>query len=153
MISKTVCVPSPDRSRPNHCPDIPQTGILQASASDKTDHLCQPMISNVHEVQTVYNVVQDPQIVLLSEKGAHGVSARRKKLCMLLPQRRQGSTTVASQTNPVSPVHMASANQPASSDWQRSTEKCREASHVTVCDVIDKMGSARLRFICGHHAA
>ena len=26
------------------------------------------MVSNVHEVQTVYNVVQDPQMVLLSEK-------------------------------------------------------------------------------------
>ena len=27
-------------------------------------------MSNVHEIQTVYNVVQDPQMVLLSEKGA-----------------------------------------------------------------------------------
>ena len=52
---------------------------------------------------------------------------------MLLPQRGQGgtfknhmhfianSTTVASQTNPVSPVHMASASQPASSNWQAMT--------------------------------
>ena len=38
------------------------------------------MTSNVHEVQTVYNVVQDPQMVLLSEKGAHGVSARCEKV-------------------------------------------------------------------------
>ena len=54
-------------------------------------------------------------MVLLSEKEAHGVSERREKVCMLLPQRSQGgtlenrvlfianSTTVASQTNPVSP--------------------------------------------------
>ena len=59
------------------------------------------------------NVVQDPQMVLLSEKGAHGVSVRREKVCMLLPQRSQdgtlqnhmhfiaNSTTVASQTNPM----------------------------------------------------
>ena len=71
------------------------------------------MMSNVHEVQTIYNVVQDPQMVLLSEKGAHGVSVRREKVCMLLLQRSQGgtlknhmhfianSTTVASQTNPM----------------------------------------------------
>ena len=31
-------------------------------------------------------------MVLLSEKGAHGVSARCEKVCMLLPQRSQGST-------------------------------------------------------------
>ena len=37
------------------------------------------MMSNVHEVQTVYNVVQDPQMVLLSKKGAHGVSVRCEK--------------------------------------------------------------------------
>ena len=30
----------------------------------------------VHEIQTVYNIVQDPQMVLLSEKVAHGASAR-----------------------------------------------------------------------------
>ena len=63
-------------------------------------------------------------MVLLSEKGAHGVSVRRAKVCMLSPQRSQGgtlenhmhfianSTTVASQTNPVSPVYMVSASQP-----------------------------------------
>ena len=91
------------------------------------------MMSNVHEVQTVYNVVQDPQMVLLSKKGAHGVSGRCEKVCMSLPQRGQGgtlknqmhfianSTTGASQTNPVSPVHMASASQPASSNWQAMT--------------------------------
>ena len=74
---------------------------------------------------------------LLSGKGAHGVSARCEKVCMLLPQRRQGSaalraledhmlfiangTTVASQTNPVSPVYMASTSQTASSNWQAMT--------------------------------
>ena len=31
------------------------------------------MMSYVHEVETAYNVVQHPQMVLLSEKGAHGV--------------------------------------------------------------------------------
>ena len=85
------------------------------------------------KIQTVCNVVQDPQMVLLSEKGAHGVSARREEVCMLMTQRSQGgtlenhmhfitiSTIVASQTNPVSPVYMASASQPASSNWQAMT--------------------------------
>ena len=76
-----------------------------------------------------YNVVQNPEMVLrmLSKKGVHGVSVSREKICMLLPQRSQGgalekqmrvianSTTVASQTTPVSPVYdvyMASASQP-----------------------------------------
>ena len=54
---------------------------------------------------------------------------------MLLPQRNQGgtldnrmlfianSTTVASQTNPMSPIYlyMASASQPASGNWQATT--------------------------------
>ena len=31
-------------------------------------------------------------MVLLSEKGAHDVSARCEKVCMMLPQRSQGST-------------------------------------------------------------
>ena len=48
------------------------------------------MMSYVHEIQTVYNVVQDPQMVLLSKKGAHVVSARREKVCM--PQWSQGGT-------------------------------------------------------------
>ena len=72
-------------------------------------------------------------MVLLSEKGAHGVSARCEKVCMLLPQRSQrstlenhmlfiaNSTTVASQTNPVSPVYMGSTSQTASSNWQAMT--------------------------------
>ena len=34
------------------------------------------MMSYLHEIQTVCNVVEDPQMVLLSEKGAHGVSGR-----------------------------------------------------------------------------
>ena len=50
-----------------------------------------------------------------------------------MPQRSQGGTlenhmlfiangtTVESQTNPVSPVYMASANQPAKSNWQAMT--------------------------------
>ena len=38
------------------------------------------MMSNVHETQTVYNVVQDPQMVLLSKKGAHGVSVNAEIL-------------------------------------------------------------------------
>ena len=47
------------------------------------------MMSYMHEIQTVYNVVQDPQMVLLSEKGAHGVGVRREKVCMMLPQQSQ----------------------------------------------------------------
>ena len=43
-------------------------------------------------IQTVYNVVQNPQMILLSEKGAHGVSSRCEKVGMLLPQRSYGST-------------------------------------------------------------
>ena len=50
------------------------------------------MMSHVHEVQTVYNVLQDPQMVLLSEKGAHGVSVRCEKVCMLLPQMSKSGT-------------------------------------------------------------
>ena len=60
-------------------------------------------------------------MVLLSEKGPHGVSSRCEKVrnAMLLPQGSQSSTvenhmffiansiTVASQTNPVSRVYMA----------------------------------------------
>ena len=49
------------------------------------------MMSYVHEIQTVYNVVQEPQMVLLSEKEAHGVSVRREKVCMLLPRRSRGT--------------------------------------------------------------
>ena len=48
--------------------------------------------SYVRENQTVYNVVQNPQMILLSEKGAHGVSARCEEVHMLMPQRSQGST-------------------------------------------------------------
>ena len=91
------------------------------------------ILSYVHEIQTVYNVVQNPQMILLSEKGAHGVSSRCEKVGMLLPQRSYGSTlknhmllitnstTVASQTNPVSPVHMASTSQTANSNRQAMT--------------------------------
>ena len=96
------------------------------------------MMSYVHEIQ-------DPQMVLLSKKGAHGVSVRREKVCMLLPQGSQGgalknhmhfianSTSVASQTNPVSPVHIASASQPASSNWQAMTAqpKLQKSLHAT----------------------
>ena len=93
------------------------------------------VMSYMHGMQTVY--IQDPQMVLLRGKGAHGVSVRREQVCMLLPQRSQGgtleirmhfvanSTTVASQTNPVSPVCMASASQPASSNWQAMTAQLK----------------------------
>ena len=69
------------------------------------------IMSYVHEIQTVYDVVQNPQMILLSEKGAHGVSSMCEKVGMLLPQRSYGSTlknymllitnstTVASQTH------------------------------------------------------
>ena len=50
------------------------------------------MMSYVHEIQTVFNVAEDPQMVLLSPKGACGVSVRREKVCMLLPQRSKGGT-------------------------------------------------------------
>ena len=67
-------------------------------------------------------------MILLREKGAHGASARCEQMCMLLPQRSQGSTlknhmllianttTVASQTDPISPAHMASTSQTANSN-------------------------------------
>ena len=50
------------------------------------------IMSYVHEVQTVYDVVQNPQIILLCEQGPHGDSARCEQIRMLLPQRSQGST-------------------------------------------------------------
>ena len=50
------------------------------------------VLSYVHEIQTVYNVVQNPQMILLNEEGAHGVSSRCEKVGMLLPQRSYGST-------------------------------------------------------------
>ena len=62
--------------------------------ANKTDHFVPIMaiLSYVHEIQTVYNVVQNPQMILLSEKGGHGVSSRCEKVGMLLPQRSYGST-------------------------------------------------------------
>ena len=72
-------------------------------------------------------------MILLRKKGAHGVSARCEQTCMLLPQRSQGSTlknhmllianttTVASQTDPISPAHMASTSQMASNNRQAMT--------------------------------
>ena len=83
-------------------------------------------------------------MILLSEKGAHGVSSRCEKAGMLLPQRSYGSTlkihlitnstTVASQINPVSPVHMASTSQTANSNRQPNLNcknRCmkQEAAH------------------------
>ena len=74
-------------------------------------------------------------MVFLSEKGAHGVSARCEKVCMLLPQRREGgtlknhmlfianSTTVASQTTLLALSSWpAPANRPVAigKPWQRS---------------------------------
>ena len=53
------------------------------------------IVSYVHEVKTVYNVVQNPQMILLREKGAHGASARCEQICMLLPQRSQARILLA----------------------------------------------------------
>ena len=50
------------------------------------------MMSYVHEVQTVYDVFQNPQMILLCEKGVHEDSARCEQIRMLLPQRSQGNT-------------------------------------------------------------
>ena len=52
------------------------------------------ILSYVHEIQAVYNVVHNPQMILLSEKGAHGVSSRCEKVGTLLPQRSYGSMTL-----------------------------------------------------------
>ena len=72
-------------------------------------------------------------MILLCEEGAHGDSARCEEIRMLLPQRSQGSTlkthmllvanttTVASQTDSISPAHMASTSQTASSNRQAIT--------------------------------
>ena len=72
-------------------------------------------MSNVHEVQTVYNVVQDPQMVLLSEKGAHGVSVRCEKVCMLLPQVAHSKTICMS--SPIAPLLQAKQTLLALSTW------------------------------------
>ena len=85
-------------------------------------------------------------MILLREKGAHGVSARCEQNYMLLPQRSQGSTltnhmlrrilianttTVASQTYRISPAHMASTSQTASSNRQAITAQPKlQKSHV-----------------------
>ena len=72
-------------------------------------------------------------MILLCKKGAHGISARCEQIHMLLPQRSQGSTlknhmllianstTVASQTDPIRPAHMASTSQTTRSNWQAMT--------------------------------
>ena len=39
-------------------------------------------MSYVHEVQTVYDVVQSPQMILLCEKGARGDNARCECCCL-----------------------------------------------------------------------
>ena len=73
-------------------------------------------------------------MILLCKKGTHGDSARCEQVPgpvrMLLPQRSRGSTlkihmlhivnstTVTSQTDPISPAHMASTSQTASSNRQ-----------------------------------
>ena len=79
-------------------------GFHKLQPANKTDHLCQSW--------QWCHVFMNPQKVLLSEKGAPGVSSRCEKVCLLLPQRSQGgtlknhmlcianSTTVTSQTNP-----------------------------------------------------
>ena len=44
------------------------------------------VMSYVHGIQTVYDEVQNPQMAPAElKKGAHGVSARCEKVCMLLP--------------------------------------------------------------------
>ena len=54
------------------------------------------MMSNVHEIQTVYNVVQDPQMVLLSQKepmvSVRGV--KRSACCCLKGARAAHSKTI-----------------------------------------------------------
>ena len=40
------------------------------------------------------SITQNPKMMWLSKKGAHGVSARCEEVCMPLPQRYQGSTLV-----------------------------------------------------------
>ena len=94
-------------------------------------------MSCVHEVKNEFKVVQNPQMILLCEKAARGDSARCEQIRMLLPQRSQGSTlknhmplmanstTVASQKDPVSPLHMASTSQTATSNWQAMTAQPR----------------------------
>ena len=102
-------------------------------------------------------------MILLSEKGAHGVSSRCEKAGMLLPQRSYGSTlknhmllitnstTVASQTNPVSPVHMASTSQTANSNQHHSLEHLC-GSRLVISPLRIRSGSRRLstcRGLCG----
>ena len=54
-------------------------------------------MSYAHAIQTIYNVVRNAQMVLLSEQGAHGVPVI------------------------ISPVHMASTSQTVSSNGQAMT--------------------------------
>ena len=84
----------------------------------------------------------NPKMMLLCKKSAHG--ARCEQVYMMLPRRSQGSTlenhmhflanssTVASQPNPVSPVHMASTSQTASSSGRAMTTqpKLQKALHA-----------------------
>ena len=50
------------------------------------------IMSYVCEVQTVFNVVQNPLMILLCESRADGDSARCEQVYRMLPQRSQGST-------------------------------------------------------------
>ena len=53
-----------------HCEEE-EKELYKLQPANKTDHVpIMAMMSYVHKTQTVYNVVQDPQMVLLSEKRA-----------------------------------------------------------------------------------
>ena len=76
------------------------------------------IMSYVHKIWTVYNVTQNPQMVLLSEKGAHGVSSRCEKVRMLLPQGSQGSTRKNHMLSlPIAPLLQAKQTLLAMSTW------------------------------------
>ena len=127
-------------------------------------------MSYFHEIQTVYHVVENPQMILLCDKGAHGVSARREKACMSLPQKAKGCTlkshvlfianspAVASQTNPVRPVHMANTSQTAGGNWQGmpAQPKLQKALHAPPRNrklTVPPTWTKRLEplFICARH--
>ena len=53
-----------------HCEEE-EEDFYKPRPANKTDHVpIMAMMSYVHKTQTVYNVLQDPQMVLLSEKRA-----------------------------------------------------------------------------------
>ena len=60
----------------------------------KADHLCQlwQSCSDLHKIQTVYDIVENPHSIRLSKNGPHGVGAACEKICIPRPQRSKGST-------------------------------------------------------------